>query len=160
ISPRSMEIYRAAGVEEEIRRCDPIDDRSASIARMKNLSDPDVKWQGVPWADTSDISPTTAGVCDQDLLEPILRSHAERHGGDVRFNAELLGFDQDSGGVSAVIKNRDTQQENSVRAQYMIAADGTHSTIRDALDIERHGPGILQHWMNVIFDTDLEPTIQ
>src|SRR5262249_48223533 len=23
--------------------------------------------------------------------------------------------------------------------------------------VRRHGPGVLQHWMNVIFDTDLDP---
>jgi 2-polyprenyl-6-methoxyphenol hydroxylase-like FAD-dependent oxidoreductase len=74
ISPRSMEIFREAGIEADIRACDSIDDRSAYVARMKNLSDSEVAWQGVPWADTSDISPTTAATCDQDRLEPILKN--------------------------------------------------------------------------------------
>src|SRR5689334_15759871 len=78
ISPRSMEIYRSLGIEDEIRARDLIDDRSASVARMKNLSDGDVAWQGIPWSDVSDLGPTRAATCDQDQLEPILRTHAER----------------------------------------------------------------------------------
>jgi len=159
ISPRSMEIYRSAGVEEEIRRCDPIDERSAYVARMKNLADGEISWQGIPWADTASISPTTAGVCDQDLLEPILKRHAGQLGADVRFQTELVRFEQDKDGVIALIRRLDDGTEETVRAAYLVAADGTHSAVRDALGIARHGPGVLQHWMNVIFETDLQPTI-
>src|SRR5262245_47981924 len=159
ISPRSMEIYRGLGIEDEIRRCDPVDERTAYVARMKNLSTREISWQGVPWADTSEISPTSAGVCDQDLLEPILKAHAERHGADVRFNTELVGFTQDRQGVSAAIRSRASGAEHEIRASYLIAADGPHGPVRDALGIARHGPGVLQHWMNVIFETDLEPTL-
>lgn len=42
ISPRSMEIYRTAGIETEIRARDLIDERSAAVARMKNLADAEV----------------------------------------------------------------------------------------------------------------------
>jgi putative polyketide hydroxylase len=159
IAPRSMEIFRSLGIESEIRSCDSIDERSAQIARMKNLADPEIVWQGVPWADTSDISPTTAGVCDQDQLEPILKAHAERRGADVRFNTELVAFEQDGEGVTGRIRNRRTGEEETIRATYLVAADGTQGTLRDALGIKRHGPGVLQHWMNVIFETDLQPTL-
>ena len=67
-----------------------------------------MSWQGIPWSDTSDISPTTAATCDQDQLEPILRSHAERRGADVRFNTELIDFSQDPDGVSARVRDRAT----------------------------------------------------
>ena len=60
ISPRSMEIYRSSGIEAEIRDRHLIDDRSASVARMKNLADSEVSWQWMPPSDTSDISSTTA----------------------------------------------------------------------------------------------------
>src|SRR3954467_10501168 len=125
ISPRSMEIYRSLGIEAEIRARNLIDDRSAYVARMKNLAHSEISWQGVPWSDTSDISPTTAATCDQDQLEPILRAHAERLGADVRFDTELLDWTQDRDGVSARIRDRSTGAEQTVRAQYMIGADGT-----------------------------------
>ena len=47
-----------------------------------------------------------------------------------------------------------------MRAQYLIAADGTNSPVREALGIARHGPGVLQHWMNVIFEADLPTTFE
>jgi 2-polyprenyl-6-methoxyphenol hydroxylase-like FAD-dependent oxidoreductase len=159
ISPRSMEIYRSAGIEAEIRDRDLIDERSASVARMKNLADSEVSWQWIPPSDTSDISSTTAATCDQDQLEPILRAHAEQHGADVRFNTELVTFTQSSDEVVARIRDRSSGAESGVRAQYLIGADGTQSAVREAVGIRRHGPGILQHWMNVIFEADLPSVI-
>jgi putative polyketide hydroxylase len=160
ISPRSMEIYRSAGIEADIRARDLIDDSAAYVARMKNLSDAEIAWQGIPWSDTSDLSPTTAATCDQDQLEPILRSQAERHGADVRFNTELVSFAQERERVVARIRDRSTGVDSTVGAQYMIAADGTQSPVRQSLGIRRHGPGVLQHWMNVIFEADLPATIE
>src|SRR4029450_7225679 len=108
ISPRSMEIYRSAGIEADILARDLIDDRSASVARMKNLADSEVSWQWIPPSDTSDISPTTAATCDQDQLEPILRADAEGHGAEVRFNTERVSFRQERDGVLAQIRDRST----------------------------------------------------
>jgi 2-polyprenyl-6-methoxyphenol hydroxylase-like FAD-dependent oxidoreductase len=159
ISPRSMEIYRSAGIEAEIRAHGTVDDKSAHVARMKNLADTEIAWHGVPWTDTSDLSPTTAATCDQDLLEPILRTHAERHGADIRFHNELLDFTQDRDGVSARVRDRSTGATRIIRALYLIGADGTNSGVRQALGIGRHGPGVLQHWMNVIFQAELPTTL-
>jgi putative polyketide hydroxylase len=159
ISPRSMEIYRSAGIEADIRARDLIDDRSAYVARVKNLADSEVSWQGIPWSDTSDMGPAAAATCDQDQLEPILRAHAERYGADVRFHTELLDFTQNRDGVVARVRDRTTGSDYSVHSQYLIGADGAHSPVREALRIRRHGPGVLQHWMNVIFEADLPTTI-
>ncbi|HTE46018.1 MAG TPA: FAD-dependent monooxygenase, partial [Gemmatimonadaceae bacterium] len=46
-----------------------------------------------------------------------------------------------------------------VDASYLIVADGTGGPVRQQLGIERHGPGALQSWMNVIFEADLEPVL-
>jgi 2-polyprenyl-6-methoxyphenol hydroxylase-like FAD-dependent oxidoreductase len=159
ISARSMEIYRSAGIEAAIRARDLIDDRSAAVARMKNLADADVAWQWMPPSDTSDLSPTTAATCDQDQLEPILRAQAEQHGADVRFNTELTAITPSRDGVVARIRDRATGAESDVRAQYLIGADGTQSVVRETVGIGRHGPGVLQHWMNVIFEADLPSVI-
>jgi 2-polyprenyl-6-methoxyphenol hydroxylase-like FAD-dependent oxidoreductase len=159
ISPRSMEIYRGLGIDEEIRANRTGDQKAGQIARMKNLSDPEINWQGLPWAETGDISPATAETCDQDRLEPILRKHAEERGAEIRFNTELVDFDQDEHGVNARIVDRGTNKEETVHASYLVAADGGGGKTREALGIERHGPGVLQHWMNVIFDTDLNPVL-
>jgi putative polyketide hydroxylase len=159
ISPRSMEIYRNLGIEGEIRACDVVDE-SAAIARMKNLADSKVSWHEIPWSEAGDVSPTSPAVCDQDQLEPILRAHAERLGAEVRFNTELVDFKQDEQGITACIRSGVSERGETVRASYLIAADGTAGTMRQTLGIKRHGPGVLQHWMNVIFDADLKTTLE
>jgi len=159
ISPRTMEIYRAAGIEAEIRARDLIADRSAYVGRMKTLADTEVSWQGVPWSDTTEIGPAAAATCDQDQLEPILRAQAERHGADVRFNTELESFIQTPDEVVARIRDRTSGTGTTLRVEYLIAADGAQSPIREAIGIQRHGPGVLQHWMNVIFEADLPAVI-
>ena len=159
ISPRSMEIYRGLGIESEIRARDLIDDASAYVARTRNFADANISWQGIPWSDTNDISSTTAATCDQDQLEPILRTHAKRLGADVRFDTELVGFDQDVDGVTVHVHGRTSGRDDTIRAEYLIAADGTRSPVREALGIQRHGAGVLQHWINVIFETDLPSTL-
>lgn len=160
ISPRSMEIYRSVGIEEEIRAKRTGDQKSGEIVRGKNLADPDLKFQGKAWAETPDLSATSAETCDQQRLEPILRAHAERLGADVRLNTELLGFEQDDDQVTARVRDLSTGEEHVITASYLVAADGVAGTIREKLGIERHGPGMLQHWMNIIFETDLDPHLQ
>jgi 2-polyprenyl-6-methoxyphenol hydroxylase-like FAD-dependent oxidoreductase len=93
------------------------------------------------------------------VLEPILQAHARRLGADVRFGTEFLSLEQDADGVRARIKNLATGEEEVVTAFYLVAADGVNGDTREKLDIGRSGPGILQHWINLIFDTDLPPTL-
>jgi putative polyketide hydroxylase len=160
ISPRSMEICRSAGVEDEIRTKRTGDQKSGEIARGRNLSDPDIKFMGKAWAATPDLSACSAETCDQERLEPILRTHAERLGADVRFTTELIGFEQDEHEVRARVRNLATGSSEVITASYLVAADGVAGKTREKLGIERHGPGFLQHWMNIIFETDLEPYLQ
>ncbi|HEX7081645.1 MAG TPA: FAD-dependent monooxygenase [Gammaproteobacteria bacterium] len=160
ISPRSMEIYRGAGIEQEIRERRTGDQKGGEIARARSLADPDVRFLGKPWSDMSDLSAASAETCDQDRLEPILRAHAERLGADVRFHTELVSFTQDEHAVLARVRDLGTGREDVVEADYLVAADGIGGRTRESLGIERTGPGVLQHWMNLIFDTDLEPFLK
>src|SRR5262249_42142640 len=57
ISARSMEIYRAVGIEDDIRSNQTGDQRGGGLARVKNLADPQISWMPNDWADTEDISP-------------------------------------------------------------------------------------------------------
>jgi putative polyketide hydroxylase len=160
ISPRSMEIFRGAGIEADIRAHRTGDQQAGDIARLRNLADPDVHWQGAAWAPVETLSPTDPATCDQDRLEPILRAHAEGLGADVRFSAELVDFEQDPDGVRAQVRDLRADREETITARYLVAADGATGTIRRRLGIARRGPGSLQHWMNIIFSTTLEPTLQ
>jgi putative polyketide hydroxylase len=161
ISPRSMEIYRGVGIEAEIRAHRTGDQQGGGIARLKNLADPEVQWQReAAWPPVEQLSATEPATCDQDQLEPILRAHAERLGADVRFGMELVQVEQDGIEVRARLRDLRTGAEQSVTAEYLVAADGAAGTVRKELGIPRHGPGTLQHWMNIIFSTTLQPMLQ
>lgn len=160
ISPRSMEIYRGVGLEAEIRSRRTGDQQGGGIARAKNLADPDIHWNDAAWPDASDISPTQPATCDQHVLEPILRRRAESLGAQTRFNSEVLAVTQDGAGVKALIRDRTSGQEEWLSGAYLVAADGANGTLRDRLGIARQGPGVLQHWMSIIFETDLPDTLK
>ena len=159
ISPRSMEIFRSLGLEDEIRSSRTGDQQAGGIARGRNLADPDIQWGGAAWPDASGVSPTQPATCDQHVLEPILRNFAAGRGADVRFNTELADLEQDSRGVSARLLDRGTGKVVTLLADYTIVADGANGRLRERLGIGRRGAGALQHWMNIVFDTDLPPTL-
>src|SRR6266700_145018 len=79
----------------------------------------------------------------QSKLEPLLLTEARRRGVDVRYGSELVSFTQDETGVTAAIKDRATGNGSEVRADYLIAADGAHSRIRETLAIPTQGLGEL-----------------
>jgi 2-polyprenyl-6-methoxyphenol hydroxylase-like FAD-dependent oxidoreductase len=159
ISPRSMEIFRDAGVDVAIRAARTGAAQDDEIARARNLADPDVTWMGSAWPDTAHLSATAHATLDQDRLEPILRARAEHLGATCSFNKELVDLRQEDDCVVTRVRDGDTGEEAIVTADYLVAADGVNGTIRDGVGLSRSGPGPLQNWMNLIFDTDLEPSL-
>jgi putative polyketide hydroxylase len=160
ISPRSMEVFRSVGIEDEIRSNKTGDQQSGGIARGRTLSDPAITWmRESAWSDVGELGPCQPATCDQHQLEPILRRHAERLGADVRFDTELLSLEQNDEGVIARVRRRRDNHVYEIAARYVIAADGASGALREWLGIPRDGVGGLQHFMNVIFETDLKPFI-
>lgn len=93
--------------------------------------------------------------CPQSRLEPLLLSEAKQRGCDVRYDTELISFTHDSQGVSAIIKDRATGTSSAVQANYLIAADGAHSHIRDVLGVKAEGLGVLdEHYVFIYFRAD------
>ena len=161
ISPRSMEIFRGLGIEAEIRARRTGDQQGGGVARGRNLSDPDLQWmRAAAWPDVAGLSPTDPATCDQHVLEPILRTHAERLGARTCFNTELTALEVYEDGIKGTVRNRASGAMETIDAAYLIAADGANGTLRERLGIGQEGPGVLQHWMNVIFETDLPATLQ
>jgi aklavinone 12-hydroxylase len=101
------------------------------------------------------LSPAGVGTAGQDTLEPLLGRRAEELGAELRFDTELVSFNQDDDGVTAVLRGRHDERTTHVRADYLVAADGTRSGVREALGVDRHGPGSLGHNISIIFDADL-----
>jgi 2,4-dichlorophenol 6-monooxygenase len=101
-------------------------------------------------------------VCDlpQTRLEPLLVADAARSGSQVRFSSELMSFEQDADGVTASIKDRLTGSLFTVRARYMIGADGARSRVVEQLGIPLTGEHGLGHAINVVCEIDLEDYVR
>ena len=99
-------------------------------------------------------SPCTGAAIAQDLLEPILRTATTEQGADLRQGAEMLSFAQTADGVVARMRHRESGEEYDIAANYMIAADGADSAIRERLGIARRSVGHLRTIRSVLFRCD------
>ncbi len=103
---------------------------------------------------TSDLTARPYGYClqnsfDQPTLERQLLAGLARFSCvTVAHNTELAQFEQDSDGVSAVLRASD-DTEHSVRANFMVGCDGGRSTIRQSLGIAMLGERLPQKWLVV-----------
>ncbi|MFB8245977.1 FAD-dependent oxidoreductase [Streptomyces sp. NPDC055952] len=151
---RTMELFRVAGVEQAIR------DAAATLAVNHGiLQTPTLVGDAGEWlfrdidpgGGLARFSPSGWCLCSQNDLEPVLLDHARAHGGDLRFSTELTSFESDSAGVTAQVKNRETGAHTTVRADYLVAADGPRSPVREQLGITQSGPGDLFHNVSLTF---------
>jgi putative polyketide hydroxylase len=165
ITPRSLELFRQVGLEPGIRAASfaSADQFAFVPVAAETLASDDYVTPEEPHDDGGgfgDASPSPFGPIDQDKLEILLRARATALGADVRFATELAAFEQDDDGVTAVLKDRRTGREQTVRAAYLIAADGAGSPIRQRLGIEADGPGPLFHTITALVEADLSPALR
>jgi len=154
-NPRSMEIYRALGLEEEIRRRQSILVDFPEMIGAETLVGAerfriDLLSQVRP---PERLSPTDWAMIDQDDLEQVIRAAAEDSGADVRFGTELISVEPDVDGVRAVVRGSDG--ERTIQARYLIAADGHRAGVRTELRVGVDQPGPTSHALYFVFDADL-----
>ncbi len=161
VNQRSIELYRSAGIEEAIIEASGREFvQNGAVMSVESLGGREIDWyfrninEGV-----EDLSPSSRLFITQIALEPILTPRAQELGARLEYNTELVSFDADADGVTAVLKRRDDGVERAVRAQYLIAADGSHSQIRRQLGIPLEGHGTFSNSITIYFRADVRPLI-
>lgn len=171
VNGRTMELMRELGLEDEVRRAGERIAASVGIHSgttlvqvlesqgegswwLKRLRRRGVRGQGTKY------SPTGACRCTQDLLEPVLLDAARARGVEARFSTEFVGLEQDADGVTGTLVDRKTGARRTVRADYLIAADGARSPLRGLLGVTQSGPGVLTHQLNLYFRADLTALVK
>ncbi|MFJ3723651.1 FAD-dependent oxidoreductase [Streptomyces sp. NPDC090045] len=158
INARTMELFRTAGAERAIRQAASVLEGIQGILQARSLTDrSDHNWliKSIdPSGAIARFSPTGWCLCSQNNIEPVLAAQSRAQGADVRFSTELMSFDQDATGVSAVVKDRLTGEHSTVRADFLIAADGPRSPVREQLRIPQTGNGELFHNVSVTFRSE------
>ncbi|MCE7011617.1 FAD-dependent monooxygenase [Kibdelosporangium philippinense] len=158
--PQTMEVLRLAGVDQQVIDASPpefefrivVAQAAAGPVFNEILVDsmgPDLSdFSSAGWANTS-----------QERLEPILADRARELGATIRFSTELVEFTQDEHGVTAVLRDLNTGEEQTVGVEYMVGADGHRSPIRQALGIGVTGRGVLGTGVGAIFEADLSSVV-
>jgi 2-polyprenyl-6-methoxyphenol hydroxylase-like FAD-dependent oxidoreductase len=161
VGPRALELMRPVpGLEAAlVEVAEGIGDGAMRIAIASSLRDPEPKLivdTGAGDLDVlGDASPVGQVGAPQSEVERVLRAKAEELGADLRFSTELVDLEQDADGVTAVVRDLGTGAESTVRADYVVAADGYRSPVRKRLGVPVTGKGDLGHMCAIMFDADL-----
>ncbi|MGC7101836.1 FAD-dependent monooxygenase [Amycolatopsis lurida] len=100
---------------------------------------------------------TPAPLCfpSQATIEKLMRAQAEEFGADLRYGTELVSWTQDPDQVTATLRDVSDGREHTVRADYLVAADGHASPIRDQLGVAVEGGGKVGHLYVITFEADV-----
>jgi putative polyketide hydroxylase len=144
LSFRTLEILRGLGLSDQVHAvADGVSDMAVKPTLDSAEEAPAIDVDAI-FAPFSELSPEPpAQYCPQSKLEPMLLADTRGRGSEVRYGKELSSFDQDDAGVTVVVRDRDSGETQTVRADYLIAADGVHSPIRDSLGVTTSGYGAL-----------------
>jgi 2-polyprenyl-6-methoxyphenol hydroxylase-like FAD-dependent oxidoreductase len=154
---RTMEIFRSLGIQNAVEEAAATEFvQNGAIVSVESLAAEEMTFffrnfnEGV-----EQLSPTSRLFITQIGLEPLLRQQAQERGAEHRYATELAGFEQDADGVTAVIRPRDGGAEETVRADYLVAADGAHSSVRESCGIEMVGRGSFADCVTIYFRADV-----
>ncbi|MFD4502460.1 FAD-dependent monooxygenase [Streptomyces sp. NPDC058457] len=155
---RTMELFRRAGIEPDIKAAASLLADNHGILQTPTLVGDAGEWlfkEIDPGGGLARFSPTGWCLCSQNDLEPVLRQAAESLTGELRYFHEMESFEQDPEGVTAYVHDRDSDRMYTVRADYLVAADGPRSPVRGRLGIGQTGPGDLFANVSITFRSKL-----
>jgi 2-polyprenyl-6-methoxyphenol hydroxylase-like FAD-dependent oxidoreductase len=158
---RTMEIYRSLGLQAAVEAAAAREFvQNGAIMAVESLGGKELHYFFHSYNDgVEGLSPTDRLFLTQVGLEPVLRDHAAAHGAEHRFGTELVSFEAQDDGVRSVIRSRGDGSEEVVTSDYLVAADGAHSRIRDALGIDMAGRGSFADCVTIYFRADVKALI-
>ncbi len=168
LHPPAREFFRSTGLDAQMREASAVLASSLTKFSVTTLAGDDLsKVERIPTppedvvAATRRISPTDVNPCAQDQIDRVLLAAAAERGVDVRFSTELVSMTQDESGVTATLLNRATDERYTVRADYLVGADGSSSRVRELLGIPMEVEDRLGNPMiHILFDADLGDLIR
>ncbi|MFJ4787214.1 FAD-dependent oxidoreductase [Streptomyces sp. NPDC088794] len=158
---RTLEVLRDQGVEEEALAagtpqhlmgdtvfCTSI--AGEEIARIRTWGTGDDRL-----SEYTAASPSPMIDLPQTYMEPLLVSNAAARGAKARFDTEFLRLEQDDDGVTAYLRDRVRGDEFTLRARYLIGADGGRSLVAEQIGLPIAGQEGKAGSMNILFRADL-----
>ena len=135
---RSMEHFRRLGIAQELRAQGLPADVERSSAYVTRYCGHEFGRLPRPWSEWP--TPELPATISQIVLERTLRRIAESQpGAQIHFGCKLESFAADDAGVTAKVVNVASGERRSIRARYLLGADGASSAVRRALGFEMTG---------------------
>ncbi|MEF7656429.1 FAD-dependent monooxygenase [Bacillus thuringiensis] len=172
ITLRTMELFRELGLENRIKLAGKAIENCRGRIAVHTIAEANkeelAKMRATQYGNDEkllrkieEISPSKQTACYQIILEEMMLQEARTLGGELSFYHELVSYKQNEQGVIATIWNRDTEEESIIHCDYIIAADGAKSKIREQLGISTEGRGTIGgYYMNIYFEADLSEFMQ
>lgn len=158
---RTMEVFRALGIEEQVKRAAMPNSLMSNNVWATTFSGVELaRLQAYGTGEDRMIDYATASPCvmcniPQHILDPMLLDTAKKFGGSFLFNTELLDMEVHEEHVLARVIDHRTQESFSIRAQYVIGADGANSRVAQVMGFEFDGNMGLGTVVSCWFDADL-----
>ena len=158
---RTMEIFRDVGIEDQVLAEATPHDMIGDTVFCTSIAGDEIgrilTWGNHParHADYELASPSLNCDIPQTYLEPILVKNATMRGTQTQFSTEYLSHEQDADGVDVRVLNRLTGREYTIRAKYLIGADGARSKVASDIELPLEGDMDIAGSMNITFKADL-----
>lgn len=165
VTSRSMEIFRAAGVDEgAVRAVANAPEDIRSVLWMHTLAGPELGRFGMYDRERVETllanTPSPMSNVAQHLLEPVLLEAARKAGARVDFRHEWRGLTQDADGVTSSVVDLATGEPYEIRSETVLACDGAGSRVRKAIGIEMQGPDRIQAFITICIDASFRDLVR
>lgn len=158
---RAMEIFRDMGIEEQVLADAAPHHLIGDTVFCTSIAGEEIgrilTWGTSPEreADYQRASPCLTVDIPQNYLEPILVRNASARGAQTRFSTEYVSHVQDADGVDVQVRDRLTGAEYTIRAKYLIGADGARSQVAADIGLPYEGAMDIAGSMNITFKADI-----
>lgn len=158
---RTMEIFRDMGIEDQVLADATPHEMIGDTVFCTSIAGEEIgrilSWGTHParHADYELASPSLNCDIPQTYLEPILVKNATVRGTQTQFSTEYISHTQDADGVSVRVLNRLTGTEYTIRAKYLIGADGARSKVAADIGLPYEGQMDIAGSMNITFKADI-----
>lgn len=162
---RAMEIFRDLGIEDQVLADATPHHLVGDTVFCTSIAGEEIgrihTWGTSPGreSDYRLASPCLTVDIPQTYLEPILVRNATQRGTQARFSTEYLSHVQDADGVDVQVLDRLTGHAYTIRAKYLIGADGARSKVAADIDLPFEGQMDIGGSMNITFKADIEPYV-
>lgn len=141
---RTMTHMRRWGLASEMRKRSPLSkDFPRDVIFRTGLFDPPIYTFRDAFCATPqsyEAFPEHAEFIPQYVVESVLADHvAAEPRAKLTFGSRLVGFSQDATGVTAQVRNGANGDTQTIRARFLVGADGGRSFVRENLGIAMNG---------------------